>query len=101
MFKHDHYVPILRWKRAEWVALKNLSELDKKRITPLIEIVPKDFKDNKKNIEKNPIDVVAQKAIDIKDNWGSEPFFMDVWLLRGGLRALILISFWPNYTKNQ
>jgi len=38
VFKHKHYVPILKGKRAEFPALGSLNS--KKHITPLIEAVP-------------------------------------------------------------
>jgi hypothetical protein len=38
MFRHKHYVPILKGKRAEFPALGSL-KAKKKRITPLIEAV--------------------------------------------------------------
>ena len=43
MFGAKHYVPILRWKQAERLALRYLDEKDRCRITPLIEITPKSF----------------------------------------------------------
>lgn len=43
MFSYQHYVPILRWKRGERIALRNVAEPDRKWITPLIEFLPKDF----------------------------------------------------------
>ena len=43
MFDSNHYVPILRWKRAEWIALRNLTENIRDQVTPLIELVPRNF----------------------------------------------------------
>ena len=43
MFDYRHYVPVLRWKRAEWVALRNLSPQTRAGMTPLIEITPRGF----------------------------------------------------------
>ncbi len=56
MFGPKHYVPILRWKQAERLALRYLRKEDRERITPLIEITPKIFeapKEGKKE-GKNP-----------------------------------------------
>lgn len=36
MFKHRHYVPVLRAKAAEFYALENLSEKRRQQITPFI-----------------------------------------------------------------
>jgi Beta protein len=38
MFKHDHYVPVLKGKRAEFPSLEHMSSLDD--FTPLFEAVP-------------------------------------------------------------
>lgn len=43
VFNERHYVPILRWKRGERWALKQLAEADKQRLTPLIELPPSLF----------------------------------------------------------
>ena len=39
-FDHKHYVPVLRWKRAERVALRELMPQTQRPVTPLIELVP-------------------------------------------------------------
>lgn len=38
-FKHDHYIPILRWKEGERGALTQLYESAREHITPLVELV--------------------------------------------------------------
>ena len=38
MFDHTSYVPVLRWKRGEQHALRNLDENDRPKVFPLIEI---------------------------------------------------------------
>ena len=43
MFGYRHYVPVLRWKRAEWIALRGLKPEHRKHMTPLIELTPKKF----------------------------------------------------------
>ncbi len=45
MFGYKHYVPVLRWKQSEWLALRELKDVQRKEITPLIEIVPVKFVD--------------------------------------------------------
>jgi len=45
IFDHKHYVPVLRWKRGEWNALRDVGSADRDSITPLIELAPKDFLD--------------------------------------------------------
>jgi hypothetical protein len=52
MFGPRHYVPILRWKRAEQIALRELRAEDRARISPLIEIPRKIFEARKKSEKK-------------------------------------------------
>jgi hypothetical protein len=40
-FDHRQYVPVLRWKSSEREALCKLDTNLKKRITPIIELVPR------------------------------------------------------------
>ena len=57
MLSLKHYVPILKWKRAEQGALESLTNEHREWIVPLIELVmpkPKSlFKDKEKKIRKN------------------------------------------------
>jgi hypothetical protein len=77
MFGANHYVPILRWKRAEQLALRHLNSPDKAAITPLIELIPANFKPGRDGDEKDPADVLNRQAEEIKRNWGTTPFFID------------------------
>lgn len=40
MFNSTHYVPLLRWKRGEYVALRELYDQDRRLITPLVGFLP-------------------------------------------------------------
>ncbi len=44
LFNSKHYVPILKWKRAEQGALKSLAEEYKQFITPVIQLVMPKYK---------------------------------------------------------
>ena len=75
MFNDKHYVPVLRWKRAEWVALRELNPNIRGFITPLIEIPSAKFKD----IKNEKISPTAKKMYDsISCSWDNSPFFLDV-----------------------
>lgn len=77
MFEYRHYVPVLRWKQAEWEALGGLRPEHRKHITPLIELTPKKFTPKKrKNIDK----VIDETAINVCKNWGRTPIFFDLGL---------------------
>lgn len=76
MFGYTHYVPILRWKRGEQVALRNMFHTDKAKMTPLIELVPKDFKPKKLGDIVDTDKVLHTKAEEIIKNWGPASFFV-------------------------
>jgi len=100
---NKHYVPILKWKRAEQSALKELGEKEKKLLTPLIELVMPTVSLNKTLIENGEKKTVrkAQEEIsaeiikkfkekrvkeipeEILQFWGTKPVFLDFTLLYG------------------
>lgn len=83
MFNSKHYVPILKWKRAEQGALKALAEDGKKYITPVIQFVMSKSKPNEhledviSRFEKQ-LSEMPEKIIEV---WGGTPIFVDVSLL--------------------
>ncbi len=66
IFDYKHYVPILRWKQGEQLALKELFPTDRSLMTPLVEL-PSDYE---KTIDET-VNAVAK-------NWGSAAMFFDV-----------------------
>jgi hypothetical protein len=92
------YVPILRWKRAEWIALQNLPLDISDCILPLAEIVPTTFLTTKKesvsvNEEKKRVEKILN---DIFNTWGDRPILIDLWLLKLELQIKILNTFEKN-----
>lgn len=96
MYNSKHYIPILKWKRAEYRALKDLQEKDKEKITPFIELVlptVSPYKDKKKKIKKSQEEMLREMVIDFKEkrtieipkeileSWGKRPLFVDFTLL--------------------
>lgn len=74
MFNHTHYVPVLRWKQAECLALKDLDPMVKSRITPLIEFIPAKLNtSNLEVLEKN----ISTTCKDMATCWGQSPAFID------------------------
>jgi len=84
MVGYKHYVPVLRWKRAEWTALGDLRPAEKARITPLVEITPRSIEPRKK--QPTLAAMLAKNAADMQKHWGSRPLFVDLWLLDADLR---------------
>lgn len=76
MFDHKHYVPILRWKQAEWVALGELRPQEKRRITPLVRILPESIAARKKR--PTPGQILEKIAADMQSSWGERPLFVDL-----------------------
>jgi hypothetical protein len=89
-FNYHQYVPVLRWKSSEREALCKLDSNLRKRITPIIELVPQDF-------EKGSTDSVLTKhASQIAKSWGwNDLFFIDFHLL-GENRATYCVPIFIN-----
>jgi hypothetical protein len=66
MFDRKHYVPILRWKRGEQIALRELFHADRSAMTPMVE--------SHSNDDTQP-NVIAKQ---VAKNWGSSPMFFDL-----------------------
>lgn len=87
MFGYKHYVPILKWKRAEQNALRALSEEQKKTITPLVQFVmPKAKSSDSQELQFESVmgafrEKIPQLSQQILKSWGSGPVFIDVSLL--------------------
>jgi hypothetical protein len=84
--KLTHYVPILRWKQAERLALANLYGHDSICITPLVELVLNNFIHRSKNIKglitrlniEEGVNKIGEQLIRY---CGGRPFFIDLWRL--------------------
>ena len=71
MVDHKLYVPILRWKQAEWLALGNLRAEDKARLTPLVEITSRSVAPR---VRRPTLDQMLEKnAADMERTWGYAP----------------------------
>lgn len=86
-----NYVPVLKWKRAEMGALEELTEAERNKVTPLIELVMP--KPKSKTTEKDydglyaeVIEIFRTKRVleipnEIATYWGKNPIFVDFTLL--------------------
>src|SRR3990172_11257549 len=83
LFNSKHYVPILKWKRAEQGALKSLAEEYKQFITPVIQLVMPKYKpqDKLEDVVKKFWEQAPQIREMLIDVWGRDPIFVDVSLL--------------------
>src|SRR5579884_3696457 len=87
MFGPKHYVPILKWKRAEQNAIGALDDAQKKGITPVIQLVmPKPTSsDNPQQQFESVVAKFRSKMPDLAQQifklWGLSPIFIDFSLL--------------------
>jgi len=86
-FNHKKYTPILKWKRAEQSALKDLSDVRKDVVMPLIEFVMPKPKGLPSGVDIDQYRDAAMAeltdskidgfASDIEKAWGKRPAFID------------------------
>jgi len=83
MFDSKHYIPILKWKRAEQGALKELSKECKINVTPLIQFVmsPYNTQDQLEDIVSRFEEQLSDIPEKVVESWGTAPVFVDVSLL--------------------
>jgi hypothetical protein len=95
MFSSKHYVPAIRWRQGEYLALQELTDAQRRRMTPLVDIppVPWDYEEDapSKTIDQH----LARVPDQMERAWGlREPIFIDLGLLdpevrtAGGLHPL-------------
>ena len=88
------YVPILRWKLGEILAMERLYPKDRESMTPLIEFImpapTTDKKDYNKILEDSKskfLRVLPGVTHQIIKSWGKSPILVDVHLLDGDIRT--------------
>lgn len=86
MFGLEHYVPVLRWKRGEQVALAWLDATDRDAITPLIEITPDDYSPDNPDAAANLATRLPRLTATLETARGSRRTFVDFGLLAAGIK---------------
>jgi hypothetical protein len=83
MFDSKHYVPILKWKRAEQGAMTVLSKERKQYISPLIQFVMSNYdpEDELEEIVQKFEGHLPEIPGKVIAAWGTTPVFVDVSLL--------------------
>lgn len=82
MFGPTDYVPVVRWKRAELGALKDLGDADREHVVPLLEWVPRDFGASDAQIAGR----VQSCSAALEQAWPYRPVFVDPALLPTTIR---------------
>ncbi|WP_370154127.1 beta family protein [Ferrovibrio sp.] len=81
MFNHKHYVPVLKWRQGEYLALSKLGKLEKSKITPVLDIPPVEW-DFEKGEHAKTIDRHLETfGARLEKNWGTRPIFVDLKLV--------------------
>lgn len=98
MFDHAHYVPVLRWKRAERAALREMDPADKDALTPLLELLPGYLGGDPASANNSAETDLAVPVKQIAKAWGLTPIFVDVeragdLLYRGRLERSVFHFF--------
>ena len=72
------YVPCLRWKRGEYLALERLTSLAHNNIMPLIEIAEVGFDFETRQESKSIDQHLSPVAKRVKGKWGTDECFVDI-----------------------
>lgn len=80
-YDHRHYVPVLRWKRGEYLAVSQLSSTAKDCITPLIEVPEIGFDFETNNLVKSLDEHLSPFAMRVKKYWQTRTCFVDLNLI--------------------
>jgi len=72
---------MLRWKRGERGAVKQLTDSDKRRLTPLIELPPSLFNLGYDAGDQHLPSMLIHAAGDVQRAWGTERAFCDLGLM--------------------
>ena len=75
------YVPILKWKQGEYLALERLTASIKDSVTPLIEIPPIGWDFEKGTLAKTPDQHLSTFASRLHNKWRNRKAFVDLNLL--------------------
>ncbi len=97
MFKGISYVPVLRWKMGEWMALRGLGDQVRARLLPLIEIPPSRLPPRDRLYAGGIATCGATTAQQLERSWGRLPFLINMNLLdqidtENGVAARLLRS---------
>lgn len=89
MIDSHHYVPVLRWKRAERAALASLRYQDRAGMTPLIEIPPWGFEADNPEAGSNLQVQLPKIAEGLLKHWGHGLILVDLCHLSPHVRTTL------------
>jgi hypothetical protein len=77
LFRSVSYVPILKWKTGERLALSTLQGARRGRIVPLLLMPPSGDFDHEKGRRLTPLEHIRLFGKRLYDAWGRSPVFVD------------------------
>ncbi len=80
------YVPVLKWRMGEYQALLRLSDAQKERVVPLIEVTKPDFDFETLQPKKTVDEHFKKFATRLHDKWGARRALLDAGLLEPSAR---------------
>ncbi|WP_420956614.1 beta family protein [Burkholderia gladioli] len=83
MFTHEHYVPVLKWRQGEYMALWRLSTAIKNWITPLFEIPTEAWDFEAEAPAKSLDEHLAKFGVRLKQKWDARRCFVDSPFIEG------------------
>lgn len=81
-FRSNHYVPVLRLKSGELWALRYVASDVRESVTPILEVLPKNFQSTSNNQGGDINATVKTLTKKLWRVWGDRPFFLDTAHLR-------------------
>jgi hypothetical protein len=87
MFDHKHYVPAIKWRQGEYLALQELSAAQKQWITPLVDVAPIPWDFENETPAKSIDEHLARMPEQMVTSWGTDlPVFVDLSLVEEDTR---------------
>ncbi|NTX07032.1 beta family protein [Myxococcus sp. CA040A] len=87
MFDHTHYVPILKWKQGEYLALETMEDDIRDRTFPVLEVVPVTLGEDDDELTPELVANHLRKVpTQLARAWPSRPAFVDLHHLQAAAR---------------
>ncbi|UOB55528.1 beta family protein [Burkholderia pyrrocinia] len=77
MFDHNHYVPVLKWRQGEYLALSRLDPAVRDWVTPLFEVPTEAWDFEAEAPAKSLDEHLAKFGVRLKQKWDSRRCFVD------------------------
>lgn len=77
MFDHRQYVPVLKWRQGEYLALARMSDALRQRMTPLLEIPAEAWDYETERPQKSIDEHIGLFGRRLMATWGGQPCFVD------------------------